>query len=140
MNTKDCARIRKCILIVEDDQAIADMLSMMLDLEGYDVVVADSGLSAIRLLAFDRSSGSVAQGCEPDLMLLDLQLMNMDGVQLVEHMSELGMLVPPVIILSAKRPEAIEAAASSIGAVAAFTKPFDVADLLDYVRGALRAA
>jgi DNA-binding response OmpR family regulator len=133
---------RKRILIVEDDAGVADMLASLLELEGYEACRADSGPVAINMILAAGSSPAnrrdPAYSCAPpDLILLDLQLPAMDGTQMIRHLARLGCPLPPVMILSATRCEAIQAAAESIGAAAAMSKPFMVDELLDQIRSIL---
>jgi DNA-binding response OmpR family regulator len=128
---------RTWILVVEDDAAVGEMLTTVLEMEGYETARADSGVEAINLLAGIGAHGSMRHDCSPDLMLLDLQLPAMDGVQMVRHLAHLKQRVPPIILVSAKRPEAVEAAAVAIGAAAVLYKPFQIEELLDEIKAIL---
>ena len=124
------------VLIVEDEASIAAMLAAMLELEGYSSHIVHTGRAALDYLcpAWDGADG--ADGATrakahrvPGLLLLDLHLGDMDSLDLVRRLKKLGYRVPPVIILSARRQEAVAAAASELGAADYFVKPADM-DLL----------
>jgi CheY-like chemotaxis protein len=138
---------RRCILVIEDDPAVGEMLTTVLEIEGYQTAWVDSGLEAINVLTGvgeaepmrqDRSPSRAPALCRPpDLLLLDLQLPTMDGAQMVRHLNHLRQAVPPIIVVSAKRREAVDAAAEAIGAVAVLYKPFQIEDLLDQIKSIL---
>ena len=127
----------RSILVVEDDQAIADMLTMMLEIEGYVVLWARSAQEAIRQLT-DRAPGQGHRSPRHDLVLLDLQLPDMDGTEMIRLANSIGTTLPPVIVLSAGRNHLVEHAASTIQAVDVLVKPFEVRTLLERVTKALR--
>jgi len=121
------------ILVVEDEPAIVDMLTMLLELEGYQVSSADNALAAIDLLAdtaYEAQDRTVRVTQRPDLILLDLQLPAMDGQDMIRYLEDTAQVIPPVIVLSAKRKEMAEAEARAINAAAVLVKPFDVPTLL----------
>lgn len=125
---------RTCILIVEDDVASAEMLTMMLEDEGYHARVAATAKSAIDLLEAlhhaDAHTASAEVSWRPDLLLLDLQLPDRDGTAIIKHFRDSSRPVPPVIVLSAKRVAAVEEAALMIRAAGVVHKPFDMDTLL----------
>lgn len=126
----------KNILVVEDDRAIADMLTMMLELEGYQVRWASSAQEAMpQLVNGSGQERSVFK--QPDLVLLDLQLPDMDGAEMIRLMQATNERVPPVIVLSARRNRAVEEAALAIRAADVLVKPFEVLTLLERVRKAI---
>jgi DNA-binding response OmpR family regulator len=121
------------LLIVDDEASIAVMLAAMLDMEGYSSQIVRTGTAALDYLCpeWDGPDGATkakAHGV-PGLLLLDLHLGDMESVDLVRRLEKLGYRVPPVIILSARRQEAVAAAASELGAADYFVKPADM-DLL----------
>ena len=110
----------KHVLIVEDDAAIRELLEDVLELAGYVVSVANSGLKA---LAHMRRQ-------QPDLVLLDLMLPDMNGwtlLQVREGERELARI--PVLVISAAGPTGL-ADAQELGAPVYLTKPFDIENLL----------
>jgi DNA-binding response OmpR family regulator len=114
-------------LIVEDDDAIGSSLGRALIAEGYDVTHVATGADAI----------SEAANRQQDLVLLDLGLPDIDGVdvcrQLVQHYPQL-----PIVILTARRDEIDVVLGLDAGAVDYIGKPFRLAELLARVRAQLR--
>jgi DNA-binding response OmpR family regulator len=128
------------VLIVEDEAGIAAMLSLMLELEGYTAHVARTGRAALDFLCpgWDRAgSMNGVNGRHlntphraPSLILLDLHLGDMEGVDVIHCLKERGYRVPPVILLSARQHEAVLAAAREVGAAAYFVKPLELDHLI----------
>jgi two-component system KDP operon response regulator KdpE len=118
----------KKILIVDDDQDLLLGLTPRLKANGYTVVSAMDGISAI----------GVARKETPDLVILDLGLPGGDGFVVLERMRSLPDLVAiPVIVLSARDPTHNEKRALDAGALAFFQKPADNHDFLAAIRHAL---
>jgi DNA-binding response OmpR family regulator len=115
------------VLLVEDDETIGRSLAQALGSQGYDVTLAIDGASARS--AFTRGV--------PDLVLLDLGLPDVDGVELCR---EFGSAVPalPILVLTARHEEADIVVSLDAGAVDYVTKPFRLAELLARVRAHLR--
>lgn len=103
------------ILLVEDDTDSGEALRLLLQSQGYDVVWAASGKEAVWAARSD-------PGHPVDLILLDLMLPDMDGVAVIERLSESGP-VPPVVIHSASTVAVAEEARRRIGAAAVLRKP-----------------
>jgi DNA-binding response OmpR family regulator len=126
------------ILVVEDDKPIADMLTMMLEMEGYGVDWAPSAKTAMHFLThqrLERDGGSTETLPQHHaLILLDLQLPDMDGSDFVHQLNTAGTLLPPVIVLSAKRNQAVQDAATRINAAGVLTKPFQMDALLQQIQ------
>lgn len=79
------------VLYVEDDPMVAEMYRLMLELDGYRVVMARDGVEGLRL----------AEECSPDLIFLDIRLPAMDGLQVLERLRESERVRHvPVVILS----------------------------------------
>jgi two-component system response regulator MprA len=114
------------ILVVEDDAKIADLLRRGLAFEGYAVDVASDGESALTL-ARDR---------EPDVVILDLMLPGMDGLQVCRRLRA-GSDVP-ILMLTAKGAVADRVAGLDSGADDYLVKPFAFEELLARVRALLR--
>lgn len=132
------------ILVVEDDVENAEMLTAMLESEGYRVQVAPTAQAARALLArsaLDQNppDGSFAgtQEALPDLILLDLLLPDQEGTSVITQLTETVQPLPPVIVLSAKMEGAVTDAAHAIGAADALLKPFDMATLLASIAAVL---
>ncbi len=116
------------ILIIDDDNDIRKGLNIRLRANHYSTCFAGDGVGAI----------SVARKEKPDLILLDLGLPAGDGFQVLERLkmnTELAHI--PVIVLSARDPEANEKRAMKAGAGSYFQKPADDEELLAAISGAL---
>jgi two-component system, OmpR family, KDP operon response regulator KdpE len=114
------------VLIVDDEDSIRKFLRVTLASQGYDVVEASSGQQALSLAASQK----------PDLVILDLGLPDIDGVEVTHLLREWTQV--PVIILSVKGSESDKIAALDAGADDYLTKPFGVGELLARLRAALR--
>lgn len=115
------------ILIVEDEPAIRKALQLNLGLEGYRVLEAADGEEGLKLCLSER----------PDLLLIDLMLPRLIGVDLIRELRQRDVEAP-ILVLSAKDQEADKVLALSIGADDYITKPFGLAELLARVRASLR--
>lgn len=113
------------------------MLKMMLEDEGYEVTCVDSGNAALEL--FSSHPAAHAKPRQPDVLVLDLTLPDMNAVDMVERLHETGgpLDVPPVVLLSAKQYHTVQTAADRIGAAAVVRKPFALEALLDSIKVAL---
>jgi two-component system, OmpR family, KDP operon response regulator KdpE len=117
---------KNCILIVDDEEAIRQFLSVTLTSQGYEVVVAASGQEAI----FQASSQ------HPDLMVLDLVLPDINGLEITRRLRQWTQI--PIIILSVRGSETDKIAALDAGADDYLTKPFGAGELLARIRVAWR--
>ncbi len=115
------------ILIVEDNPDLAYGLRTGLEIEGYDVRVAEDGESGLER----------ARTWEPDLVMLDLMLPGMDGYRVLRSLRESGSDVP-VLILTARGEEADKVLGFRLGADDYVTKPCGVLELLARVAALLR--
>jgi len=116
------------VLIVDDEQAIRRFLRVALASQGYVVVEAISGQGAL----------SDAVTYKPDVIILDLGLPDIDGVEVTRLLREWTQI--PIIILSVRGSESDKIAALDAGADDYLTKPFGVGELLARLRAALRRA
>ena len=114
------------ILVIDDEQQILRALRTILSQQGYQVTCASTGEEGLAL----------ATAVQPDILILDLGLPDMSGVEVCRLLREWTDL--PVIILSAHDAEAEKVAALDAGADDYLTKPFGVDELLARVRVALR--
>ena len=113
-------------LIVDDEPPIRKLLRMGLGTQGYDVLEAPSGKVALELM-----------GSKPDLVILDLGLPDMQGLDLLRQMRAQNESVP-IVVLSSRGDEAAKVAALDFGADDYVTKPFGMEELLARIRAALR--
>jgi two-component system, OmpR family, KDP operon response regulator KdpE len=114
------------VLVVDDEPQIVRALSTNLRARGYDVVAAATGEEALR------SAGSV----RPDIVILDLGLPGIDGIEVVRGLRSWTTL--PVIVLTVRDSERDKVAALDAGADDYVTKPFGMDELLARMRAALR--
>jgi CheY-like chemotaxis protein len=117
----------KRILIVDDDAGTRLALAEILRDEHYDVAVAADGAAALELMV----------GFSPDLVLSDVEMPNLDGVELMRALRS-AHFTAPTILMTAHALRQTEVIAA-LGAAALLTKPLDVADMLLSVARALRA-
>src|SRR5258705_4091821 len=116
------------ILVVDDEAQLTRVLRTGLKSRGYDVRVAADGLAGLETYS----------DWHPDLVITDLAMPNMDGLELCRRLRAISQV--PIIILSAKGEEKIKVEALDIGADDFITKPFGIDELLARVRASLRRA
>jgi two-component system KDP operon response regulator KdpE len=114
------------VLIVDDEKAIRRFLHTALEAQGYDVREVATGEAAIDEVITYR----------PDVMILDLKLPNIDGIQVIKNIREWSSL--PIIVLSVRAHERDKVAALDAGADDYLTKPFGTKELLARLRASLR--
>ncbi len=114
------------VMVVDDEEAIAEAVRARLESEGYRVVVAADGAQAIELNKEHR----------PDLVVLDLMLPGMDGLEVCQQIQREGWT--PVLMLTARTEEADKVAGFAVGADDYLTKPFSLRELAARVKAILR--
>lgn len=117
----------KRVLIVEDEKNIVDILSFNLSREGYDTMEAMDGRTGLQL----------ALEQDPDLILLDLMLPEMNGFDVCRSLREQGRTTP-VIMLTAREEETDKVLGLELGADDYITKPFSMRELLARVKANIR--
>ncbi|HKJ12623.1 MAG TPA: response regulator transcription factor [Ornithinimicrobium sp.] len=115
------------VLLAEDDETISEPLSRALRREGYSVDVAEDGRAAL----------TSTEGEAPDLVILDIGLPYLDGLEVCRRIRQEG-LTSPVLILTARGDEVDTVVGLDAGADDYVTKPFRLAELLARVRALLR--
>ena len=118
--------IKEKILVVEDEKSIAHFISTVLNNNGYEAMRARTGQEALSM---------VSSHC-PDLIILDLGLPDMDGMDLLRQIRSWSSL--PIVVVSARSHERDKVNALDQGADDYLTKPFGTAELLARVRTAIR--
>jgi len=119
--------VAETILIVEDDPSILRGLQMNLSLEGFRLVAAHDGDEGLRF----------ARSHKPDLIVLDLMLPKMSGLDVIRTLRAEDPDTP-ILVLSAKDQEGDKVLALSLGADDYMTKPFGLAELIARIRASLR--
>jgi len=120
------------VLLAEDDISISEPLSRALRREGYEVEITQDGPATL-----DRALGDHALGEGADLILLDIGLPELDGLEVCRRIRAEGHAVP-VLILTARADEVDTVVGLDAGADDYVTKPFRLAELLARVRALLR--
>lgn len=116
------------ILIIEDEPEIRKFLRVTLTQHGYESTEADSGKEGLKRVTT----------YPPDLVILDLGLPDMDGIEIIQTVREWSKI--PIIVLSARDQEQSKIAALELGADDYLTKPFGAGELLARIKVALRHA
>ena len=114
------------ILIVEDDNAVANLIAATLETQDYAYKRAENGAGAVM----------EALSCKPDVVLLDLGLPDTDGVEIIKKIRSWSNM--PIIVVSARSEDFDKVSALDAGADDYLTKPFSVDELLARLRVALR--
>jgi DNA-binding response OmpR family regulator len=120
---------RPLVLAVDDEPNILKMISVNLSLEGYKIITASDGLSALTLF----------EEYTPDLIILDIMMPGIDGFEVIDRIRKLGSNVP-IIILSGRDDINSLRDALEKGADDYINKPFNIHLLLARVRSKIRRA
>jgi DNA-binding response OmpR family regulator len=116
------------IIIVDDDRDTREMLTLALELEGFDVGQAANGLRLISAMHVDR----------PDVILLDVMMSWIDGFELCRAIKKNATFAEiPVIFISARKSAEDEKEGLTAGALAYFSKPIDMDALVGRIRAIL---
>ena len=118
--------IKEKVLIVEDELGIRNFIATILNANDYDAITASSGADAMSM---------VTSHC-PDVLLLDLGLPDMDGMEIVRAVRSWSNV--PIVVISARNHERDKVEALDAGADDYITKPFGSAELLARIRAAIR--
>lgn len=124
----------KRILLVEDEDLIRDMLVVVLEEEGYEVTSVNNGRAALSALQNQESS---KDGGKPDLIILDLMLPEVNGLDICRLLRYQGDITP-IIVISAKGSETDRVLGLEVGADDYLTKPFSTRELVARCRALLR--
>ena len=119
-------KIRDKVLIVEDEQNIKNFMSTILAANGFDTLMAGGAKEALSM---------ISSHC-PDLIILDLGLPDMDGMEVLKQVRAWSSV--PVIVVSARTHEGDKVAALDLGADDYIEKPFGTSELLARIRTAIR--
>ena len=114
------------ILLIEDEPSIINLVTAYLKQENYEVQTASDGISGLK----------IARTFRPDLLVLDIMLPQMDGLEVLTHLRRESNLY--VILLTAKAEETDKVIGLSLGADDYVTKPFSPRELVARIKAALR--
>ena len=117
------------VLVVDDEQMLTDLLSMALRMEGWEVRTAGSGFDAL----------AATREFDPDVMLLDIMMPDLDGMAVLQRLRQSGNDVP-VLFLTAKDAVADRVAGLTAGGDDYVTKPFSLEEVVARLRGLMRRA
>ena len=118
--------VQKLSVLIEDEKSICDFIAKTLNASDYKAVTAGSGKEGLAILT----------SALPDLVLLDLGLPDMDGIDIIKQTRKWSSL--PIIVISARVQEREKVAALDAGADDYITKPFGTDELLARIRTAIR--
>ena len=114
------------ILVIDDEASIRRLLHVILEGAGHDIECAEDSSHGLHALALDK----------PDLLILDLSLPDLDGLEALRRLREWSQI--PVLVLSARANSTDKVKALDLGADDYLTKPFDAPELLSRIRALLR--
>lgn len=118
--------LKSTIIIIEDEKSICNFIKTTLSTHGYKALTASSGQEGLSLIT----------SCFPDLILLDLGLPDIDGMEVIRQIRDWSMI--PIIVISARTQEQEKVLALDNGADDYITKPFGTPELLARIRTGLR--
>lgn len=119
------------ILVCDDDEIFGDLLETLLVQEGFTVVTAISGSECLEKFADER----------PDLLLIDLDMPNINGFQVMETLSaDRAAALPPIIVISGHQRKEEEELARKLGAADFIIKPFNCEHFVEEVKKVLDVA
>ena len=118
--------LEETILLVDDDEALLEVTSIVLSSEGYQVLTAEDGPEALKVLGSERL----------DLVVLDIMLPRMSGFEVLKKLRERSDV--PVVMLTAKSQSVDKVVGLELGADDYITKPFDTKELLARIKAILR--
>lgn len=117
---------KSTVLVIDDDIRMLRMMKRMLELEGFQVIIANNGDMALK--SFEKET--------PDLILLDIMMPDMDGYTVCQRIREFSQV--PIIMVTAKGDDKEKVEGLNIGADDYVTKPFSASELAARVRALLR--
>ncbi|HHP7230533.1 MAG TPA: response regulator transcription factor [Xenococcaceae cyanobacterium] len=133
-HTNSELRQKKRILLIEDEDLIRDMLVVTLEEEGYEVRNVNNGRLALNVL---QSKELSHDGFTPDLIILDLMLPEVNGLDICRLLRYQGDITP-ILVISAKGSETDRVLGLEVGADDYLTKPFSMRELVARCRALLR--
>jgi CheY-like chemotaxis protein len=124
------AMARKRVLLAEDDSDIRTLLAWAMRDDGFEVVEAENGAQALACLK--KATGSDADESLPDVIVSDIRMPFVSGLEVLEHLKRIGLVVP-VVFVTAHGDAVTTKRAERLGAAAILRKPLDLDDFLTAV-------
>lgn len=124
--SRDVSALRRRVLIVDDEPTVREVVGQFLELEGFRVLSASSGLEALRLI----------EQTPPDLIVLDLTLPGIDGLEVCRRLRTTSAI--PILMLTARARDAEKLVGFEVGADDYLTKPFNPLELVARVQAIMR--
>lgn len=121
--------MKSCIFLVEDETSLSSIISLNLEMEGYDVLTADNGVNALQI--FKQSSQNI------NLVLLDVMLPGINGFELCMNFKSIAPQIP-VIFITAKNQNTEKITGLKLGADDYLVKPFELEELLLRINNVLK--
>ncbi|MFC1854079.1 PleD family two-component system response regulator [candidate division CSSED10-310 bacterium] len=117
------------ILVADDDKSTRELISIVLEDEGYDVITAINGIETIDKTVKEK----------PDLIVLDIMMPQMDGYEALNKIKENEEIARiPILVITARTIKIYEKISKGLGAVDHITKPFSPDELLDKIKSILK--
>ncbi|NOU63282.1 response regulator [Paenibacillus sp. LMG 31461] len=110
--------MKKKVLVVDDQNGIRVLLMEVFSNEGYDTYQASNGKLALEIV----------RNVSPDLILLDMKIPGMDGLDILKHVKEIDVSIKVIMMTAYGELDMIKEA-TDLGAIMHFTKPFDIDEL-----------
>lgn len=114
---------KRCVLIVEDDERVRELIAMLMQSEGFEAVELGDGMEALNYLAASHVYHRDVR--RPDLVIADIHMPSFSGLDLLMGMRE-SRVRPPVMLVTGVKDEEMHREARRLGAAQVVTKPFDV--------------
>lgn len=123
------------ILLIDDDEALRELLEVSLQLEGYEVVMAEDRAAALRLLRESESAGRT----RVDLVAVDFRMPLMDELRFLRALhAEFGTAAPPVVVVTVAQPDDARQELMAAGARAVFAKPLQRSEFLATIQAIMQ--
>jgi DNA-binding NtrC family response regulator len=122
---KKRTRQKQTVLIIEDEKDVLEIIGRLLKSEGYNIIEAETGAHAVY----------IAGRIKPDVVILDLNLPDYNGIRLLEELKAMDKTIQVIILTAHGTQEAVRSA-MELGAYNFLTKPFEFPELCESVREA----
>lgn len=122
-------KVKKKLLIVDDQFGIRVLLNEVFEKDGYETLQASNGKQALKLVTEEH----------PDLILLDMKIPGMDGLEILREIKKMDNVTSDVIMMTAYGELEMINEAMQLGALTHFAKPFDIDEVREEVKNYLAA-